>query len=68
MEQPYVRCHESVTVVVLTGFLRERILSVTRDDLTVGHYIHSGCLQVPACTLRASDMCMTIRHVRNEAC
>lgn len=40
MEQPYVRCHESVTVAILARFLRKRILSVAPGDLTVGHLNH----------------------------
>lgn len=35
MEQPYIRCHESVSVAVLARYLQERILSVAPGDLTV---------------------------------
>jgi hypothetical protein len=37
LEQPYIRCHESVTVAALARFLQERILSVAPGDLTVNH-------------------------------
>lgn len=35
LEQPYIRLHEKVSVALLTRLLAERILSVTRDALTL---------------------------------
>lgn len=46
MEQPYIRCHGSVTVAVLARFLQERMLSAAPGDAMVNDVAHQVLFHV----------------------